>query len=338
MVFLEHHGTKIFKLTQKMNIVLIAGIYAAASFAVVCFLFLLLAVFFIFFNTTYRSPFKKRTRECTRKKDESQMSMFSEGVAWSQKYKDITEQLHLVSGGLNLYGEYINFGFDKCAVILQGRAESLLYSYYFADVYAKNKHNILVIDVRSHGLSDGKYQTGGLKESDDLILWIKQINEKYNITDFTVHGICIGGATAVYAYSKLKKEGNGLLKRIVTDGLYKNYYEFFKAHAIALKAPVLPVIYAAIYVVFFLLFILAKVRPFKEIPIKYMKDINIPILFIWSVMDKFSVKSNSEELFEACASEFKEVCFFPKGRHSHVRASQKTEYDELIAKFLQKYK
>jgi len=317
---------------------IIFGIYAAAFLVIVSILIFLLLVLLIFLNTSYRSPLKKRTRECTIKNDESQMCMFSEGVDWSQKYKDITEQLHIVSDGLNLYGEYINFGFDKCAVILQGRGESLLYSYYFADVYAKNKQNILVYDVRSHGLSDGKYQTGGIKESDDLILWIKLINEKYNIADFTIHGICIGGATAVYAYSKLKNEGNSLLKRIVTDGLYKSYYELFKAHPKAYKVPILPVVYAATYAVFFFIFILAKVRPFKETPLKYMKDIDIPILFIWSAMDKFSAKPDSEELFEACASQNKEICFFPKGRHSHVRASQKTEYDELIAEFLQKHK
>ena len=318
------------------NPMVIVGIYVGAFLAGVTILIFLLLVLLIFINTTYRSGFKERTRECTRKKDKSQVRMFSEGVAWAENFKDITEELHIVSDGLNLYGEYINFGFDKCAVILQGRSESLLYSYYFADVYSKCKHNILVIDVRAHGLSDGKCQTGGIKESDDLILWIKLINERYNIADFTIHGICVGGATAIYAYSKLKNEGSGLLKRIVTDGLFKSYYELFKAHSMAYKAPsaTLP----AIYVVFFLLFILAKVRLFKESPIKYMKDIDIPILFIWSAIDKFSIKQNSVELFEACASEHKEVRFFPKGRHSHVRASQKVEYDELITKFLQKHK
>jgi len=313
----------------------IIGIYVGAFLAGITILIFLLLVLLIFINTTYRSSFKEKNRECTRKKDASQVRMFFEGVAWAENFKDITKELHIVSDGLNLYGEYINFGFDKCAVILQGRGESLLYSYYFADVYSKCKHNILVIDVRAHGLSDGKYQTGGIKESDDLILWIKLINERYNIADFTIHGICVGGATAIYAYSKLKNEGSGLLKRIVTDGLFKSYYELFKAHSIAYKAPAATL--PAIYVVFFLLFILAKVRPLKESPIKYMKDIDIPILFIWSAIDKFSIKQNSVDLFEACASEHKEVCFFPKGRHSHVRASQKVEYDELITKFLQKH-
>ena len=314
----------------------IYGIYAAAFLAVLSILIFLLLVFLIFIKTSYRSPLKKRIRECTQKNDDLQMRMFYEGVDWAEKYKDKREQLHIVSDGLNLYGEYTNFGFDKCAVILQGRAESLLYSYYFTDVYAKNGHNILVVDLRSLGLSDGICQTGGIKESDDIVLWIKLIKEKYNVADFTIHGICIGGAAAVYTYIKLKNEGKDLVKRIVTDGLFKSYYELFKAHPKAYKVPILPVVYAATYAVFFLIFILTKVRPFKETPLKYMKDIDIPILFICSAMDKFSTKRNSEELFKACASEYKEICFFTKGRHSHVRASQKAEYDELITKFLQK--
>ena len=292
----------------------------------------LLTVITVFYQIMYRNP-KKRTRECTNKNDESQMRMFFEGTAWAEQYKDITEQLHIVNDGLNLYGEYINLGFDKCAVILQGRSESLLYSYYFADVYAKNRYNILVIDMRAHGLSDGKYPTAGINESDDLVLWIKLINEKFHITDFTLHGICIGGAAAVYSYVKLKNEGSDLVKRIVTDGLFLSFYELFKRQIKRFKHPVFPVLHS----VFFLSFMLAKVRLFTETPIKYMKDIDIPILFIWSAKDIFCIKSKSEELFEACASKHKCLFFFPEGRHSHVRSTQEAKYDEIIAKFLQKY-
>jgi len=280
----------------------------------------------------YRNP-KKRTRACTNKKDEQQVRMFAEGVAWAEQFKDKTEQLHIVNDGLNLYGEYINFGFDKCAVILQGRTESLLYSYYFANVYAKNGHNILVVDIRAHGLSDGKYLTAGIKESDDLVLWIKLINEKFHITDFTLHGICVGGAAAVYTYIKLKNEGSGLVKKIVTDGLFYSFFELCKRHIKRFKSPAFP----ALQSIFFLTFMLTKARLFTETPIKYMKDVDIPILFIWSAEDLFCIKSKGEELFEACASKNKELCFFPKGRHSHVRSTQEAEYDEVIEKFLKKY-
>jgi len=307
-------------------------VIAAVFFVSSVIIIYLLSVITVFYYIMYRNP-KKRTRECTNKKDESQMRMFAEGTAWAEQYKDITEQLHIVNDGFNLYGEYINFGFDKCAVILQGKSESLLYSYYFADVYVKNGCNILVIDMRAHGLSDGKYITAGINESDDVVLWIKLINEKFHITDFTLHGICIGGAAAVYTYVKLKNEGSDLVKRIVTDGLFQSFYELFKRHIKRFNGPAFPVLHS----IFFLTFMLTKARLFTETPIKYMKDIDIPILFIWSVKDIFCIKSKGEELFEACASKHKSLCFFPEGRHSHVRSTQEAEYDKIIAQFLQKH-
>jgi len=309
-------------------------IAVAAFLAAGCLVMLFLPPGVIFYHTSYRSPKKTRTRECTNKKDEQQMRMFNEGIEWARQFKDKTEELSIISGdGLTLYGEYINFGYDKCAVILQGRTESLLYSYYFADVYYRNGCNILTVDVRAHGLSDGKYQTGGIKESDDCVLWIKLINEKYGINDFTIHGICIGGATAVYTYVKLKNAGSGLVKRIVTDGVYQSYYEMYKMNFKMYKKPSFP----ALHLCFFLIYAFTGVRPFKETPLKYMKDIDIPILFIWSKQDIFCTKPKGEELFNACASKYKELRFFPKGRHSHVRSTQEAEYDEAIAQFLQKH-
>jgi len=305
----------------------IVGIFIAINVIVLFFVVPIV----IFCNTIYRNPKKKRTRECTNTKDEQQARMFEEGISWARQYEDKTEELHIVNDGLNLFGEYINFGFDKCAIILQGRTESLNYSYYFAEVYAKNGYNILVIDVRAHGLSDGKYQTAGIKESDDLIAWMRLINEKHAISNFAIHGVCVGGATAVYAHSKLKREGIDWMKLIVTDGLFQSYYEIFKRNFKMRKKPVFP----ALHSVFFLAFVFAGVRLFKETPQKYMKDVDIPILFIWSSKDIFCIKSKCEELYNACASEHKEIHFFPEGRHSHVRSSQEGEYDEVIAKFLQ---
>ena len=313
-----------------MNPWIIAAIAIAAFLVGSGIVMLILVPSVIFYHTMYRSPRKKIVRECTDKKDEDQMQMFDEGIQWAEQYKDKTEELHIVNDGLNLYGEYINLGFDKCAVILQGRTESLLYSYYFADVYVKNGYNVLVVDVRAHGLSDGKYRTAGIKESDDLVLWIKLIHEKYATNNFALHGVCVGGAMAVLAYVKLKKEGSDFVKKIVTDGMFVSYFEMFKQNFKMRKKRPFPML----YLVFFLAYMLAGVRLFRETPMKYMKDIDIPILFIWSEKDIFSPKPKCEEMFNACASKQKEICFFPEGRHSHVRSAQPAEYDKVIASFL----
>jgi len=286
----------------------------------------------IFRMTMYRNPKKLRTRQCTNTKDEQQMMMFEKGLEWALQYQAQTKDLHLVNEGLNLYGQYIDLGFDQCAVILQGRTESLLYSYYFADVYVKNGYNILVIDVRAHGLSDGKYQTAGIKESDDLLAWLALMQKDYGMKSFVFHGICVGAASAIYAYTKLKAKGSNIVKKIVVEGLFISCYEIFKQHFKWLKKPTFP----ALQLVFMLAFIFAKVRHFKEKPINHMKDIDIPILFIWSKEDIFARPDKSEKLYAACQSEHKQLAFFPKGRHSHVRSSQETEYDQTVDQFLKK--
>ncbi|MCL2324847.1 MAG: lysophospholipase [Actinomycetia bacterium] len=312
-----------------MTIIWIIVCFLAASYLIMN----LAAAPAVFLNTMYRNPKKTRTRACSDTRDEDQKRMFAEGIAWSQRYRDKTVQLSIVDDGLNLYGEYLDLGFERCAIILQGRTESLLYSYYFADVYARCGYNILVIDPRAHGLSDGSYHTAGIRESDDLVAWIQLINARWQISDFTLHGVCVGAATALYAYVKLKEEGSDLIKRIVTDGLFISNYEMYKRNFRIYKQPPFP----ALHLTFLLAFLLAKVRMFRETPLSTMGDIDIPILFIWSEQDIFCVRQKNEQLFAACASDHKELCFFPEGRHSHVRSAQEVEYDKVIASFLQKH-
>ena len=309
-----------------------------SAFAVILWGFIILCVAFglfvvlyasqqIFINTLYRSPKKERTRSCT---DETQQEMFDRGIKWAENYKNSTVELHIINDGLNLYGEYIDLGYDRCAVIVQGRTESLLYSYYYAGTYAKCGYNILVIDTRAHGLSDGKFITAGVLEHRDLIMWIELIKSRYFITSFVIHGICIGAATALFAYSATKKDG--LIKKIVMDGVFTNYYEIFKNHIIEKNRPVL----FFVYLEFFYTYLFTGANMLKVTPYKYISEIDIPVLFIWSTKDIYCTMDKNNELFEACKSEHKEIKLFPNGRHSFVRFNNEEEYDKTIIDFLKK--
>ena len=284
----------------------------------------------VFMVTMYRSPRKPRTRECTNMKDAEQVQMFSEGIQWANNFSDMIDKLELTVDELSLYGEYVNFGYSKCAVILQGRTESLTYSYYFADVYSKHEYNILVIDVRAHGLSDGRYHTSGVTESEDLVEWIKLIHDQYGIDEFLLHGVCVGGAIALYANSKCADQGIHLIKAIVTDGLFITNYEIYSKYYHMFAQPAFP----ALVLTFYLALLLAKANLFKNTPIRYVTGVNIPILFMWSVKDIFCKVPKDHELFESCSSKVKKMHLFPRGRHSHVRSSQPVEYDSVISEFL----
>ena len=309
-----------------MRITLIVAVVLAANYVVMD----LIGAVLMFVKVIYRNPRQARIREYSKNDDDEKKRMYEEGLRWSKQYSEITNQLHVVSDGLNLYGEYVDLGYDKCAIILQGRTESLVYCYYYADIYARCGYNILVVDIRAHGLSDGKYHTSGIRESDDLVVWIDCIRNVYGISNFAIHGICVGGATAIYALFKLRKKGVDVIRRIATDGLFTTNYELFRRNMREYKQPAFP----ALQICFLMARIMAGVDLFRETPIRYVSAVDIPMLFIWSRVDKYCVPQKGEELFELCGSPTKQIHFFPKGAHSHVRYNQPDEYDTVVAKFL----
>ena len=61
-------------------------------------------------------------------------------------------------------------------------------------------HNLLLIDQRGHGKSQGSTITFGLKERLDLVQWVNYITERFGSdTPIFLYGISMGGATVLMA-------------------------------------------------------------------------------------------------------------------------------------------
>lgn len=260
--------------------------------------------------------------------NEEQQEMFRVGEEWGEENKEFQERVTIKSEGFNLVGEYFNFGFDKTVIIIAGRMESCLYCYYFAKPYKDSGYNILAIDNRSHGLSEGKYNTIGIKEYIDILNWSKFIHEKYGINNIVYHGICIGSATAIYAVtSELCPD---YVKGLVTDGMYVNFSESLKNHLIERNKPLFPYVKE----INMLISIHAGKNPEKFSPINVIDKLDKPILFIYSRMDTYSTPDKSEILYNKCSSKNKRIAWFDKGVHSHVRINNLEGYDNAVKGFL----
>ena len=96
-------------------------------------------------------------RFCSAPENEEQLAMWNEGIAWGKENAKFMTEVKITNDGFDLYGEYYDFGGESCVIILPGRCESLMYSYYFALPYQKAGYNVLVIDTRCHGKSDGTH-------------------------------------------------------------------------------------------------------------------------------------------------------------------------------------
>jgi pimeloyl-ACP methyl ester carboxylesterase len=176
---------------------------------------------------------EKWSRECSLDEEEEQTRMYAEGNAWYERYRDRISDVSIVSDGFRLFGEYVDFGFDRAVIIIAGRTEGCKYSYYFAEPYRAAGYNVLVIDNRCHGLSDGKYVSLGLKEYKDVLRWGEMLHDNLRNEKIVIHGICIGSATALYAL--ISSECPDYFAGMVADGMYADFRESIKNHMIEQK-------------------------------------------------------------------------------------------------------
>ena len=271
-------------------------------------------------------------RSCSFPDDEEQVQMWNDGIAWMERNKDRITELEIENDGLHLVGQYFDFGADRCVMILPGRCESLIYSYYFAPPYEKAGFNVLVIDTRCHGKSDGKYNTIGVKESQDILAWCKLIHDRFNNKEIYFHGICIGTSSALFALTD--KNAPDYLRGFVTEGCYISFSETFKRHMMALNRPVFPVLQLAMRQIYRH----TGTNVYKQKPISAIRKLrpDCRVLFLYGEKDIFSIPEKSRQLFAACSAEDKKLVWFSKGGHSHLRINNTEQYDQAIVDFFKK--
>ena len=281
-------------------------------------------------NLLVRTSKEKWTRECSALEIEEHYGMYCEGVKWAEKNADKIREVTVENDGFLLCGEYFDFGYKKAAIIIPGRNEGLRYSYYFAKPYADAGYNVLVIDIRAHGESEGKYDSLGWHEQNDTIKWIDLLAEHYGVKKVVLHGLCIGAATSVYVAAN--KSCPPELEAIILEGPFTSFYDVLKQRMKTNKKPVFPVRdQIAYYIKKY-----SKTDIKKESPIKSAPELKVPVLMICGRQDVSSVPEKCEQLYKAIGSDVKELVWFEKGSHSHLRVNNLPDYDNVIKEFLTK--
>lgn len=231
--------------------------------------------------------------------------------------------------GLNLHGKYFECNPNYPIEILfhgyKGTGERDL-GHGITRAFAV-KHNALIVDQRSAGLSDGKTITFGIKERYDVISWvnfvIKEFGENVNIY---ITGISMGAATVCMA-SSMNLPSN--VKAILSDCGYDTPEYIIKKVVKDMKLPV-KIIYP---------FIKLSAKIFGDFnleeysPLESVKHTNIPIIFIHGSEDELVPCEMSKKLYESCNSRKKLVTIENAG-HGVCYIVDKDRYIKELYDFL----
>ena len=285
------------------------------------------ASYFVYVKTLKRRSKDQWSREVPQGLEPDAQKMYDIGLQWDAENASYKQDVHIVRDGLNLYGEYYDFGYDKTAMILSGRTEGLRYSYYFAIPYAKNGCNVLVVDPRAHGLSDGSYNTVGFEESLDDVAWINYLQQNHGVNTVILHGICIGAAGGMLAATN--PDCPSCVKAIVTEGMFPCFAESVKNHLIEKKKTTKLVHLVDFWKKKF------TGHSMKYGPINVIDKLQIPLLMLHSQEDAYSKPEFAQKLYDLAGSKQKRLVWFSRGKHSMLRITDTDLYDLSITQFLQ---
>lgn len=113
---------------------------------------------------------------------------------------------------------------------VQGRAVVLVHGFmdsaaglgYLAEEYHREGWVVFAMDQRAHGESEGTKRTMGVREADDLALWIEWLAVREGSSTIVVHGISMGGGTALLYAGKAKRV-HPAVRFIVSDSSFASY-------------------------------------------------------------------------------------------------------------------
>ena len=120
------------------------------------------------------------------------------------KEKDAKSVYITSADGLKLHGVWVPAENPKGTVLLlHGYSSTKLLDFGAAmPYYHESGFNLLIPDQRSHGKSEGRYITFGVRECGDVLRWVDFHNQNYGEQKIILCGMSMGAATVMYAAVK----------------------------------------------------------------------------------------------------------------------------------------
>lgn len=273
---------------------------------------------------------KKKWRRDWPRKDAEETQMMEEGKVFGKENKEHISILQIENEGYKLFANYVDYGSDKLVIVIPGRSEAGSYGYYFSGVYKKNGYNILSIDNRAHGLSSGVINRIGFEEYKDILAWGRYMHDIFGMKEIIIHAICIGSSMALYALTD--DSCPDYMKAMVEEGMYTNFAESFANHIREARKPLFPIH----HLVMLLITMFSHKDPSKFGPINCIGKMKKPILFLYSKMDAYSTPDQAQLLYDNCNAP-KQLVWFDKGVHSHIRINNTQQYDDAVDSFIHEF-
>jgi len=237
---------------------------------------------------------------------------------------------YLQIGKYKMHAQFYNQGSNKSVIILHGYCARIEYRMMDMPFYYNNGFNVLMVDLRAHGESEGKYITLGALESKDTMEWIKWLSKKTKNSKIVLDGVSMGAATVLNCAGNPNLPDN--VVGVIADCSFTSPYDMAKylLWHYGKSIPYGSLYLGWLYTKWFLHYDLKK-----DAPIENVKHAKIPALIIHGDSDKFVPFNMSQKIYDAYAGGKSRLITKGTG-HALSSVLHTKECHTAITKFLKK--
>lgn len=246
-------------------------------------------------------------------------------------YKNNNEDIYIEShDNLKLHAKYFHIN-DKNPIVISfhGYKGNVNEDHMgIKKIVADNDYNLLLVDHRAHGLSEGKTITYGIKERYDAKQWVNYISKRFPNNKIILAGSSLG-ATTVLMSSDLDLHEN--VAGIIAESPFSNPEELLNDMIKKKKYPER----LMKKIVFLAAKIFGQFDLKSHTAIKSVKKTNIPILLFHGKNDQVVSYKMSEKLYENSKDKI-EYHLLENSDHCLGFYENPDEYINITMKFIKK--
>ncbi|WP_211748361.1 alpha/beta hydrolase [Paenibacillus sp. Marseille-Q4541] len=296
------------------------------------FAFVFLLSFFLLMEGLITFAFRQMIRMKVRSEDYLFTMLEKAGVYHRSAYYELSKEAVWIRSqdGLKLHGVTIepHPSSHRWVIIVHGYTASHSISTQYIQMFSELGFNLLLIDQRRHGKSEGNYTTFGFKEKYDVEAWIEFINKRAGQDCIIgLHGQSLGGGT-VLEYLSIAKP---CVKFVIADCPYSDLTELMKYQIRRVKLQAISWFYP-----------LVKRRVLKRAgfrieqvsPLRAVEESELPVMFIHGTEDRFVPTHMSEDLFSRKIG-FKRLLLVEGAVHANAYMANPTLYRTEVIQFVE---
>lgn len=234
------------------------------------------------------------------------------------------------NGNLKLHSYEIDNNSDIWAIVIHGYYGKGQDMVYFAQEYYNRGYNVLVVDLRGHGQSQGDYIGMGWHDRLDIIDWANYIINKDSNSKIILHGVSMGAATVMMATGEVLPDN---VKVAIEDCGYTSIWDEFEMQLKLLyNLPAFPALNAASAV--------CRIRAGYMLEegssVEQVKKSQTPTLFIHGDQDRFVPYEMLDVVYESANCE-KQKLVIEGAAHAVASSVNPKLYWDTIDEFIGKY-